>query len=273
MSKTLQRLSYAALAQLKLETGEKKGVDSVDKVNIVSVVNNANTVNTADPVSPVDIVNTASPVNMVDTADRVNGADTVNSADQCIHFADTVNSQKPVSVSTVSNVNTADIVNTVNIQGPGRAMLSARIRLDLKEKFDQWCFLNRCDKQAAMERAIALLVGVDNVNNADFVSRVSPLIDDDIDDVDIIIISEYETLTGRRFNDKDRQAYQEIRPYGTDAILAGMFLTVLQKKQPGPINSFRYFQPQIQTLVREGPPMAIKEYIQYLRSKLSRKKP
>lgn len=146
---------------------------------------------------------------------------------------------------------------------PGREQLSVRIPVELAERLDVWCFENRLEKTAAVELALASLL-----------RRASPASPAD-GDTDLVVANEYERLTGRPFNAKDDADLKAVREHGIDDpyIVAGMLLTVINKRQPGPINSFAYMTKEIYSLAEKGTPLAVESYIRLLRNKLSRKRP
>lgn len=161
---------------------------------------------------------------------------------------------------------------------PGREQLNVRIRSELAEQFDAWCFQNHIEKTTAIELALGRLIRGDIPASPDNPAiTASPLIIDDyIDDQDAPVVEMYERLTRRPFSEKDAVSLNELRKScpDTPTILAGMMRTALNRGHAGPINSFNYMQKEIYKVLQVGPPyqMTLPQYIQQLRTKLTRKR-
>ena len=140
--------------------------------------------------------------------------------------------------------------------------LNVRIDKDLKAKIDILSGAEGKGVAAIVEEALRLWL-------ATGVARKLATFDSD-DDLTDDIIKLYARLTGKMMTTADRDAYTGVKGLNANAIKIGMYTTIFHAKG-GPINSFKYFLPEIHKAAAGiGNIGSPEEYVAHLRSRVKK---
>ena len=139
------------------------------------------------------------------------------------------------------------------------AQLNTRIRKQLNEQMEIYCFFHKVSKREFIESAIATKLQSDNATK-------QPRIDNDLDDglTDEEIFIFYRKWTGNRITDGDRKFYREIQHFAPHVIQCGILLSL--QRAPTRVNSLRYCKGAIEEMAASG---AGRDYVTYLMRKVT----
>jgi hypothetical protein len=135
-----------------------------------------------------------------------------------------------------------------------RIKIGVRLPAHKVEKYKLWCFINKVDLQAAIEKGMDYVTGLPG----DQTTAINDLIDlDDTLNDDISIF--YQKWTRNKFTDKDKKTLEEIQHLAPHVIKSGIVISVVRSKNK--INSLKYCVGAIEESATTG---VGPEYLEYL---------
>jgi hypothetical protein len=144
-----------------------------------------------------------------------------------------------------------------------RKLKGLRLPKQKLEKWELWCYINKCDFQDAVEIAMDWLTSQPVASLTGQLDN-HVLIDasDDNKETDEIIIF-YRKWTGNNIRPKDRKAREEVRRFSDDICKIGILTAISRAKNK--INSFAYCVPVIEDIAEEASAIESKgDYLKHL---------